>query len=54
MTDEIPIWERPVDRKGFVAIGALAGSLRQAAARFASDGVRAPAATSSITTGPRT
>jgi spermidine/putrescine transport system substrate-binding protein len=37
MTDDTSIWHRTVDRKGFVAIGALAGLAAASGGRFASE-----------------
>jgi spermidine/putrescine transport system substrate-binding protein len=37
MTDEISIWQRPVDRKGFMAVGALAAFAAASGGRWASD-----------------
>jgi spermidine/putrescine transport system substrate-binding protein len=44
MTDENSIWQRPVDRKGFMAIGALAGLAAASGGRLAADAYAAPSA----------
>jgi spermidine/putrescine transport system substrate-binding protein len=41
MSEGISIWERPVDRKGFVAVGALAALAAAGGGRFASDALAA-------------